>query len=1440
MLYVEYNMSSDFFNALRINACSIQESNNSSSDASRDTTGNGLFIPPSEGVSGRPDDITGYILSAANEQGKLQWSSPDLVSLPASIESIGELTTGANQMLYTVGLDTYQLTPITAAGRSFVSLLTAPEQRQALGLEIGVDVQAYSQNLTDLNTIAATTNQIIYSTGGTYSSTLLTPFARTDLLTAVDASALASLLGYITQGGAFTSGRMIRTTGATEVTQTGITVDGSDNMGGILNLTTTGTLNGVTTTEMSQLANIDTTTISSTQWGYLGDLDQSLATTDTPTFSGLNVGSQKITNLLDPTNAQDATTKSYVDAIASSGAPPLTNADYATAAILPNSPVYASPAETLTSTGGPGSLTVDGQIVSVNDKILVKDQADPRENGEYDVTDDGASPGPNWVLTRSPDFNQAAMPVSAGTSIFVSIVSGASNSASSWALHDTVNNVDPLTDDVDWVQIGGNVTYTAGPGIDSAQLTGGTIQIENTAQFTYSGNALELSTVMVPYGGTGQTTLASGGVLVGQGVGAVSTSKAAPSGDFVGTTDTQVLTNKTATDPTNNINARGLFSNSGVNTVSVYAAANPSSGQVLTATGATTATWQTPSGGVTTHTNTLTVSPSNPDVSPNWTTVAGALADATSLTPSSTNQILIIIFPGTYSESTPLTIPSYVTLSGQVSTQTNVVIRPTAPAPVGAVFILSAQSRMYGLVVDGNDLSGGNTTLGISSTATGSSISYLNSVTVRNCSQSALYVAGDGTQYSTIIVAKNCSFLVTQPFPFSMTNGIEALSGAIVSGNDITISGFLSGGGFLTNAVVVKNDYTYFDMTNLGISSTTNGLVVGTGVSSNYASEYSIARVIGCTIGLVSGSSIKLDVKSNVFLSSLSIDDDTGIFPSQIPLEIINPALPAEPNYIKTSSILLRVDLVQFLGGATNNLPNFLGDFVNTLLTEPQTNILGNLSVGSPQQGYELVGGEGNSHIFGISSFIDDGGVFTDVVTAVKYLVTDEQIQADLSTTGAIDLASAPATVDGVAPTSGVSRILVKEGSTANPGTTSVDNGVYLWNGTGAAMTRVADFNTGDTFPNNTHFYVDAGDTNYRCIWKLFQNSITVGTTAFSLTAYSTPTWPNPPTNGDAFYVGSVAPLRFPGIKITLSKEIELSSGTISDAIVWEYWNGSIWAELSLMSTLSDSPYTPYQDQTFSYQNAIPSYSITSYQYRFGDLSDWGTTTVNGSLGYWIRARVVDASIITTVPVIDQVKLHTNRTEINADGYLEFFGIARPIKHMEFVARRGFITSYTNPGNERLEAYNDGTNAISFNFTDSQFNNGVESGMGWVFPTPYTLDTSFPIHIKIFFAQPDSTTGNVALRADYSQTGDGDILGPLGTPSGEFYTSGYQAFAVGGLTGQQTVAELTISAIKMKRDNMIWLQVRRGGAEGIDTYNNNIFILMVELDYHIWAVGAEG
>ena len=64
-----------------------------------------------------------------------------------------------------------------------------------------------------------------------------------------------------------------------------------------------------------------------------------------------------------------------------------------------------------------GALSVDGVTVSVNDRVLVKDQSSSVQNGIYKVTATGGASAV-FVLTRTPDADTAAE-LTGGTFFFV-------------------------------------------------------------------------------------------------------------------------------------------------------------------------------------------------------------------------------------------------------------------------------------------------------------------------------------------------------------------------------------------------------------------------------------------------------------------------------------------------------------------------------------------------------------------------------------------------------------------------------------------------------------------------------------------------------------------------------------------------------------------------------------------------------------------------------------------------------------------------------------------------------------------------------------------------------------------------------------------------------------------------------------------------------------
>lgn len=85
---------------------------------------------------------------------------------------------------------------------------------------------------------------------------------------------------------------------------------------------------------------------------------------------------------------------------------------------------------------------------------------------------------------------------------------------------------------------------------------------------------------------------------------------------IVGTDTSQTLTNKTITDSTNNITANGL--RTATSSVDIAAASAPTSGQVLTATSATEANWQTPAVYTINFNNNGTVSTANLSTIKQW------------------------------------------------------------------------------------------------------------------------------------------------------------------------------------------------------------------------------------------------------------------------------------------------------------------------------------------------------------------------------------------------------------------------------------------------------------------------------------------------------------------------------------------------------------------------------------------------------------------------------------------------------------------------------------------------------------------------------------------------------------------------------------------------------------------------------------------------------
>lgn len=193
---------------------------------------------------------------------------------------------------------------------------------------------------------------------------------------------------------------------------------------------------------------------------------------------------------------------------------------------------------------------------------------------------------------------------------------------------------------------------------------------------------------------------------------------------------------------------------------------------------------------------------------------------------------------------------------------------------------------------------------------------------------------------------------------------------------------------------------------------------------------------------------------------------------------------------------------------------------------------------------------------------------------------------------------------------------------------------------------------------------------------------------------------------------------------------------------------GDVWSRFNTMTCQSSGQYYRQNSDLFT---AVAG----NYQVMFDPriTSDW-TKVDPPTLGtnyYWVRFRIRVATI-TTAPTFQQIKLHSNRAEINADGYRELFGKARayygiPVSWNTFQDAGGNMTDQ-----DLWLTTNSRAGMVNNVF------NGDGRSVGALFPLPRWVDTSAPLVIEAIIVPAATVSGSLTMTAYLNSSTDGDAI----------------------------------------------------------------------------------
>lgn len=314
---------------------------------------------------------------------------------------------------------------------------------------------------------------------------------------------------------------------------------------------------------------------------------------------------------------------------------------------------------------------------------------------------------------------------------------------------------------------------------------------------------------------------------------------------------------------------------------------------------------------------------------------------------------------------------------------------------------------------------------------------------------------------------------------------------------------------------------------------------------------------------------------------------------------------------------------------------------------------------------------------------------------------------------------------------------------------------------------------------------------------------------------------------------------KFLGISIELTQAFNLGAGTT----VWEYYNGSGWSSFMVMRTQALYPYLPY-----SIKDPTSLVDTNKFHIRFNiELIKTGTgewikndPPSTGANRYWVRYRV--STEITQGAIFNQIKMHTNGTKFNEDGWLAYFGTARPVGTLTWDAGLFEPFGGATPTNQDMYV----SDTLGVGRVENNYEDGTIDRVGMNTSLPLDCDVSCPIRFQWSWVLSATSTGFCRWIVRWGYTSDtssvyfSTVAAPGTGPNEQSITLDVPLNGIAANTQITSSISIGFSNTVARRSggygDIIWVVLERDG--GADSYSGSVALINITPKYFKWCEGG--